>query len=61
MTGDSKNELQIVPVLVPMPAERGYSYLVPKGADGRAGFNRAGAARATPGLWRRLGWNNGFC
>jgi primosomal protein N' (replication factor Y) (superfamily II helicase) len=32
MTSDSKNELQIVPVLVPMPAERGYSYLVPKGA-----------------------------
>jgi primosomal protein N' (replication factor Y) (superfamily II helicase) len=31
MTTDSKIEPEIVPVLVPMPAERAYSYVVPKG------------------------------
>ena len=32
MTIDSQKPLQVVPVLVPMPAGRGYSYVVPEGA-----------------------------
>lgn len=37
MTQDSQIKRKIVPVLVPMPAERGYSYALPEGVDAPAG------------------------
>ncbi len=43
------------PVLVPMPAERPYTYAVPAGMRGGAGLDRARAARSAPGCRHRLG------